>query len=228
MTPLFATAPHLGDLFSKFRLSGRTRAPVSPWIALRGIVAIALGIIAFLLPLHALFAFTMLFGTFALVDGLASFLAGIRHRTHCWSMILAGFVGVTTAILFVLTPLLMTVTYALIAPVLLVGWAVATGTLEIVAAMQQPPSSSRDWLLGLSGALSVLLGLFVVGVLLRNPVATILTTAWLIGIYALAAGVVLVVLSFHFHEDNPDAEFLAPATDPGRDRVDFRSPSHRV
>ncbi len=202
MTTLFATAPRLGGLFSGFRESGRTIAPASPWIALRGVAAIALGVTTFLFPLHALFTFTMLFAAFALVDGLTSLLAGIRHRTHRWVMILSGLIGVATAVLFVLMPLLMTVTYALIAPVLLAGWAVATGVLEIVAAMQRPTSGKRNWLLGLSGALSVLLGLLVIGVLVRDPVATILTTAWLIGAYALAAGLVLIVLAFHFRDDD--------------------------
>lgn len=212
MTTLFATAPRLGGLFSGFRESVRTFTPASPWIALRGVVAIALGVTTFLFPLHALFTFTMVFAAFALVDGLTSLLAGIRHRTHRWAMILSGLVGVATAVLFVLMPLLMTVTYALIAPVLLAGWAVATGVLEIVAATQRSTSGKRNWLLGISGMLSVLLGLLVIGVLVRDPVATILTTAWLIGAYALAAGVVLIVLAFHLRENGSEGTGIAKST----------------
>jgi len=53
-----------------------------------------------------------------------------------------------------------------------------------------------EWLLILSGALSVLLGLFLIVMLWTAPRVTLLSVAWLIGIYALAAGVVLLVLAF--------------------------------
>ena len=48
----------------------------------------------------------------------------------------------------------------------------------------------------LSGVFSILLGCAIAYYVLRNPAVTILSAAWLIAIYALASGAVLVVLAF--------------------------------
>jgi uncharacterized membrane protein HdeD (DUF308 family) len=194
MITFFAAAPRLGGLFSRSDKASREMRLSSPWIALRGVVAIALGVTTFLFPLHALFTFTMLFAAFAFVDGATSLLAGIQHGRHRWALVLAGLVGIASAVLFAMMPLLMTVTYALITPLLLAGWAIATGALEIAAAVRRRLADTQDWLLGLSGALSVLLGFLMIAVLVHEPAATLLTTAWLIGAYAIATGIVLTVL----------------------------------
>ena len=49
--------------------------------------------------------------------------------------------------------------------------------------------------LALSGTLSVLLGVALLWLLSTNPTATLLSVAWLIAIYAFAAGVALIALA---------------------------------
>lgn len=60
-----------------------------------------------------------------------------------------------------------------------------------------------EWLLGISGLLSILLGIAVPVVLLLNPAATILSVAWIIGLYAMAAGITLVALASRLRRRRP-------------------------
>src|SRR3546814_13429435 len=69
---------------------------------------------------------------------------------------------------------------------------ILTGVLEIAAAIRLRKEIEGEWLLALSGVLSLLLGIAVPVALYMNPPATILSVAWAIAIYAVIAGVVLI------------------------------------
>jgi uncharacterized membrane protein HdeD (DUF308 family) len=144
----------------------------------------------------ALFAFTMLFAAYAGADGLLSMVAGVRGATRkeerWWALILRGIIGIAVAALFVLMPFAATVSYAVATLSLLSACAIVTGILELVAAIRLRKEIEGEWLLGLSGALSILLGLAVPAALLWNPPATILSVAWVIAMYAVIAGVALI------------------------------------
>lgn len=166
------------------------------WFVVRGVLALILGTVAFLFPISALFAFTMVFAAYAGADGLVSTIAGVRGATRreerWWTLILRGIIGIAVAALFVLMPLVATVSYALATLGVLSAWAILTGILEIAAAIRLRKEIEVEWLLGLSGVLSILLGLAVPVALYVNPPATILSVAWVIAIYAVVAGVVLI------------------------------------
>jgi uncharacterized membrane protein HdeD (DUF308 family) len=166
------------------------------WFMLRGVLALVLGVGAIVFPLSAVFAFTMLFAAYCLIDGLASLVAGARGATepgHRWgALVFSGIIGVVIGILFLLMPLVATITYAFVVLVLLAAWAIATGVLEIVAAVRLRREIEGEWLLGISGAVSVLLGIGVVVLIIPYPAASILSAAWLIAFFAFASGVVLV------------------------------------
>ncbi|MGJ0239575.1 DUF308 domain-containing protein [Novosphingobium fluoreni] len=101
-------------------------------------------------------------------------------------------IGIAVAALFVLMPFTATVSYALVTLGMLSAWAILAGVLEIAAAIRLCKEIEGEWLLGLSGALSIILGLAVPVALAVNPLATILSVAWVIAIYAVVAGVVLI------------------------------------
>jgi uncharacterized membrane protein HdeD (DUF308 family) len=63
---------------------------------------------------------------------------------------------------------------------------------EIAAAIRLRKEISNEWLMILAGALSIAFGLLMV----VNPGAGAMAVLWLIGVFAIAYGVVLVVLSF--------------------------------
>jgi len=166
------------------------------WFLVRGVIALALGIGAIVFPLSAVFAFTMVFAAYCFLDGIASLVAGVRGARepgHRWgALIFSGSVGILIGIMFLLMPLLATVAYSSVVLLLLAVWAIVTGGLEIVAAIRLRKEIEGEWLLGLSGAISVLLGLAVLILVLPHPAASILSAAWLIAFFAFGTGIVLV------------------------------------
>lgn len=170
------------------------------WIVFRGVLALALGAVSFLFPLSALFAFAMVFAAYAGADGILSMVAAVRgarrKEERWWAYVIRGIIGIATAVLFVLMPEVMTVGYALVTLVMLAIWAIVTGALEIVAATSLRKEISGEWLMGLSGALSVVLGIVIIILLVLDPLTTLPSAAWVIGSYAIFAGVVLLGLGF--------------------------------
>src|SRR6476646_9033732 len=154
------------------------------WFLVRGVIALALGIGAIVFPLSAVFAFTMLFAAYCFIDGIASLVAGVRGARepgHRWgALVFSGIVGVLIGILFLLMPLVATITYAFLVLLMLAAWAIVTGGLEIAAAIRLRKEIEGEWLLGLSGAISVVLGIAVIALVIPYPAASILSAAWLI------------------------------------------------
>src|SRR6266446_4067155 len=159
-------------------------------LALRGILAILLGLAAIVLPGVTLAVLITLFGAYAVVDGVLAILAGVRaaeRHERWWSPVLKGLAGIVAGVLAFVWPAL-TVLALLY---LIAGWAIVTGVLELVAAVHLHRAHG-EWLLILNGVLSILFGIFV----LAWPGAGALTLLWLIGAYAIVFGVVLVILAF--------------------------------
>jgi uncharacterized membrane protein HdeD (DUF308 family) len=167
------------------------------WFALRGGLAILLGIAAISFPVTALFAFTLLFAAYATVDGIFTLVSGVRgarrSEERWWTLILRGLVGIAIGAIFLLMPGLATIGYAVASLALLAAWALVTGAFELSAAIRLRREIEGEWLLGLSGLLSILLGIAIPFILLLYPLITILSVAWIIGAYALISGVALVV-----------------------------------
>lgn len=174
------------------------------WFVLRGVLAVVLAVVALLFPLSALFAFTMLFAAYVGADGVLSTIAGIRgarrKQERWWALVLRGIVGIGVVALFAAMPFATTVGYALATLSILSAWAILTGVLELVAAVRLRQEIEGEWLLGLSGALSVLLGLAVPVALYLNPAATLLSVAWVIATYATIAGLVLIGLGLRLRK----------------------------
>ena len=170
--------------------------PSSPgWLAVRGVLALILGALAVLFPANALFAFTLLFAAYAAADGAVALVEAWRVRGEggrYWPAALHGTVGLLVGALFIIAPYWSAISYAVVTLALLAAWCLAIGALEIAAAWRLRREIRGEWLLGLSGALSILLGLAVPVLLALNPAATMLSVAWVIGAYALALGVVLL------------------------------------
>ncbi len=163
------------------------------WILLvRGLIAIALGIVAWFRPGLSLAALVLLFGAYMLADGILGVWTAITGRKHHgdWALLLVwGLIGVGVGIMTLLAPGLTTL--ALLFYV--AAWAIATGVLEIVTAIRLRREMKGEWLLILGGIASVALGVL----LMARPGAGILTLLWLIAAYAVIFGVLLVILAFN-------------------------------
>ena len=160
-------------------------------LAIRGVIAIAFGIIAFLLPGLTLGALILLFAAYAIVDGVSHVITGIRQRSGDRPdglMILGGIVGIAVGVIAVILP---GVT-ALFLLALIGAWAIMTGAAEIVAAYRLRKAISGEWLLVLQGILSIAFGVYV----WLFPGAGALAVVWLIAAFAIASGVILLMLAF--------------------------------
>jgi uncharacterized membrane protein HdeD (DUF308 family) len=160
-------------------------------LALRGVVAVLLGLIAFVMPGVTLAAIVLLFGAYAVVDGIFAIIAAVRaaeRHERWWTLALQGVVDILAGVIAFMWP----AATALALLFLVAFWAIVTGVLEIVAAIRLRREIQGEWLLILSGILSVAFGV----VLLALPAAGILVIVWWIGAYALIAGVVMIALAF--------------------------------
>lgn len=160
-------------------------------VALRGVLAILFGILAFLTPGIALISLVLLFGIYALIDGTLSTVAAIRLRhgePRWWAMLLAGLAGITAGVIAFLYPGLTALTLVYV----IGAWAIVVGAFQIVAAIRLRREISGEWLLALIGALCILFGMLM----FAAPAAGALTLVFWIGAFAIIVGSLFLVLGF--------------------------------
>jgi uncharacterized membrane protein HdeD (DUF308 family) len=161
-------------------------------LALRGAIAILFGLAALLRPGIALEALILLFGAYALVDGVFSIVGvfgGTRSGTPRWILLVEGVAGILAGVIAFVFPILTAVVFLY----LIAAWAIVTGIAEIATAIRLRQEIRGEWALIVGGVLSVLFGVLL-GVV--GPFAGILSLIWLIGAYAIAFGVLLLVTAF--------------------------------
>ena len=170
------------------------RAMADNWwlLLLRGIAAIAFGILAFMWPLLTLLTLTLLWGAYAIADGIFALWAVFsRHGGYTGSKLwltIVGSCGILAGVLAFAWP---GVT-ALVLLLFIAIWAIIIGVMQIWGAIQLRKEIEGEWLLILSGLLSVAFGVL----LILLPAAGLLTVVWLIGIYGLVFGAGLTALAF--------------------------------
>lgn len=173
-------------------------------VLIRGIAAVVFGILAFFWPAAATLALVILFGAYAFVDGVFALVAAVRAaeaHERWWVLLLEGLVGLMIAAITFFSPIVTLVAlYWVIAT-----WAVLTGILEIVAAVQLRKMIQSEWLLIVSGILSIVFGVL----LIVYPMIGVLTVIYLIGAYALIFGVMLIGFSLRLRAINQKASAKA-------------------
>src|SRR4029078_12654072 len=179
----------------------------SSWwaLVLRGLAAIAFGVLAFVWPHITLTALVLLWGADALVDGAFAIAAGVKshgENKRWWVLLLEGILGVAAGLVAFLVPGIT----ALVLLILIAAWAMVTGAFEIAAAIQLRKYIKGEWWLALAGVASVLFAL----ALLFNPAAGALAVVWLIGAYSIVFGVLLIVLGVRLHSMVRSADGLSP------------------
>ena len=160
-------------------------------VLLRGIAAILFGILALAWPGVTLVTLVLLWGAWALIDGVTALVAGWKARDGekpMWQIVLVGLVGIAAGILTFVMPGVTAIALLIMIAV----WAIVSGVFQIIAAIRLRKEIANEWMLILSGALSVVFG----ALLIFNPGAGALAVLWLIGSFAIAFGVLLVILAF--------------------------------
>lgn len=178
------------------------------WVlAIRGAFAIAMGILAIFLPGITLVALVLVFGAYCFADGITMLVAGFRARgteKRWWALLIQGLLSVLAGVVSVIIPL--ATALALVA--LVAAWAILTGGFEIAAAIRLRREIKGEWLLILSGALALALGVALV----LLPAIGMLTLAWMVGGYLISSGVVLLALAFRLRAHDVPVGGLRPRT----------------
>jgi uncharacterized membrane protein HdeD (DUF308 family) len=168
-------------------------------IALRGVAAIIFGILTFVMPGISLLTLVLLFGSYALVEGVLNVIAAVRGRRaneRWWALLLEGVVSIAAAIVTFVYPGLTAVVLVYV----IAAWAIVTGVLEIVAAVRLRHRITGEGWLALSGVASVAFGML----LMIFPGAGALALLMWIGAYAVVFGALLVGLAFRLRRWNEE------------------------
>jgi len=161
-------------------------------LLLRGLAAIAFGVIAFLWPGITLLSLTYLFGIYALADGVFGLWAAIAGQggdalSRLW-LALGGIVSILAGAAAFFWPGLT----ALVLLLFIASWAIIIGLLEIYGAFQLRKVIENEWWLVLSGLLSIAFGV----IMFAHPGAGALALVWIIAWYAILFGCLFVALAF--------------------------------
>ena len=160
-------------------------------LALRGVLGMLFGVFTFVAPAAALAALVLLFGAYALVDGVFNIVAALRDARGdrgWWALLLSGVAGVVAGLVAFAAPAFT----ALVLLYVIAAWALVTGALEIATAIRLRRHITGEWLMALNGALSIVFG----GLVMVAPVVGALALVLLVGAYAFVSGLLLVALGF--------------------------------
>lgn len=165
-------------------------------IALQGVAAIVFGVLALVWPGITLLALVFLFAAYALVDGVLALVRGIGRgregRGPDGWRIARGVVGIAAGVVAFAMPGI--TAYALL--ILIAAWAIVSGAIELGAAYRLRHVIRGEWLLALDGAVAIIFGI----VLIVLPSAGALAVVWLIGVFAIASGVILLALAMRLRD----------------------------
>jgi uncharacterized membrane protein HdeD (DUF308 family) len=162
------------------------------WVFLvRGLVAIAFGLVGLFYPAATLFTFILFYGIFAAIDGVFAIVSAVRGKEGMatrWWLALIGVLGIVAGLVTYFWPGITALALLTVIGV----WALVYGIFEIIGAIRLRKEIDNEWLLLIHGVLATLFGLMV----LVRPGAGALALIWLIASFALASGVVLIALAF--------------------------------
>jgi uncharacterized membrane protein HdeD (DUF308 family) len=160
-------------------------------IALRGLLAVLFGIVAFTMPGITLWALVAIFGAFALIDGIFAVIEAFRRdvsRERWWALLFEGVTGIAIGLLTFFWPGLtaMGLLY------LIAFWAIVTGVLEVITAIRLRHEIRGEWMMALIGILSMAFGFLLVAF----PLAGALSLVLIIGAFVFASGALMIALAF--------------------------------
>lgn len=168
-------------------------------LLLRGIAAVIFGLLAWAVPGFTLATVVLLFGAYAMVDGIMAIAYSFSSegQQRRLSHLLMGLVSVLAGVVAFGAPGIT----ALALLFVIASWAMLTGILEVIGAFGLPLQTGNRWLMGLAGLASVAFGVLLV----VRPGAGLLTLVWLLGFYGVFYGILSIIGSFKLREVGDDA-----------------------
>jgi uncharacterized membrane protein HdeD (DUF308 family) len=167
--------------------------------AWRGAVALLFGVLALVWPGLTLLWLVALFAAYALIGGGISLVGAVKSRKsddHWWLALLLGLVSLGAGVIAIIHPALT----ALVLVLLMGANAIVTGVLDIAIAIRLRQAIRSEWVLILAGLVSIVFGVLV----FLFPAAGALALVWLISVYAIITGVLLLVAAWQARK-HPEA-----------------------
>lgn len=184
-----------------------------PLMALRGTLAILFGIVALLWPGITLLVLALLFGAWALLDGISLLVSAFRQgwahaHWHDWvPSLLAGLLGIAVAVVTVLMPAITVLVLTIVAAILLIG----VGVAEIMIAVRLRRLIRGEVFLALAGLFGIIAGI----VILIWPLSGALALTFMLGVYALVSGVLLLAVALRLHHLARSSDDVSAPARPG-------------
>jgi len=162
------------------------------WEALmvRGIAGILFGITAVFWPGLTLVTLVYIFSIYILISGIVGIITGVGHlvKGNNWFLgLLLGFAELAVGVYLVRHPLVTFATLVLIIGLILI----ARGVFEVVLGLTEDNLATHKLLVVMGGLLSAVVGIVV----LLQPAAGGVAFVWVLGLYALITGPILVALA---------------------------------
>lgn len=165
------------------------------YLALRGVAGVAFGVLAMAAPVETVIALALLWGIWALFDGVGTLIQAFRsHRGPArWTLVLTGVVSLVAAFFAIVRPGLSAEALTWVLGI----WLVLRGLLEITLSVVDRVESR--WGMILSGLVDIVLG----ALFMANPGFGAVSIAVVLGLTALVWGIVLCALAFWVHRSAP-------------------------
>lgn len=188
-----------GDLATSLASDARSLVKRTWWVFLiGGIAAVIFGILAFMNPGIALMVLAMFFAAWILVDGASNLIGSIQNREKdgWWIMLLIGILGICVGGFALFNP-----PVSMLALVYLVAFqAILLGVFLLMLGYKVRAATEKEWILYVTGALSVLFGILVI----MQPAAGGVTIVYMVASWAILIGVLKVFFAFKI-KNIPDA-----------------------
>lgn len=159
-------------------------------LLLRGLLAVAFGVLLFTRPSISVAILITFFGAYSLVDGVFSAYSAISQRSqheHWVLMLVGGLCGIAIGLITFYSPGIT----AIVLLFYIAIWSIIIGISQIIMAVKLRAEIKGEFWLGLAGLVSVLFGMY----LIYNPGAGILSVIWVLAAYAVLFGFLMIALS---------------------------------
>jgi uncharacterized membrane protein HdeD (DUF308 family) len=177
-------------------------------VAIRGVLAILFGVIAFVLPAAAMLALVLVFAAYCIGDGIFGIVLAVRGaRQHeRWGLLLInGLFGIAIGVAAALWPGITLLAFVF----MVAAWSLVSGGLQLAAALSLKISHGR-WLLAFGAIASMIFGVL----LFASPLVGALVLTWWVGAYSLVFGCALIVLAFQLRKHRGE-HFMTAMPAPG-------------
>lgn len=177
------------------------RSISSNWWAfiIKGFLALIFSVLAFIMPVTAILALAIVFGAFALADGIFGIIASVRkiRKGKRWGwLIFSAIMSILAGIAVIVSPLIATVVIASFLWASISFWSIFVGISEIITALRLRKEIKGELWMIFSGLFSVILGAIILWMFITQPEDVLLASGWLLGINAFLSAMTYFFLGF--------------------------------